>query len=216
MKDPYQVLGVNRESSDEEIKKAYRELARKYHPDRYANNPDFAEIANEKMQEINAAYDAINAERAGKGPAGSSSGGSYGNTYSYGNQGYGGAYGNPGSTSQNRNQKYQKIRTMINSGDLFGAEQELESFHEGDRGAEWNYLFACILVKKGNYTDAGYYFDRACSMDPYNQEYNTARRNFMQRMNGGSMYTGNGGGCSICDICQILICMDCCCNSGGC
>jgi curved DNA-binding protein CbpA len=55
MKDPYEVLGVPHGASEDEIKKAYRELARKYHPDNYANNP-LADLAQEKMKEINEAY----------------------------------------------------------------------------------------------------------------------------------------------------------------
>ena len=66
MTDPYVVLGVPRTASDEEIKKKYRELARKYHPDNYANNP-LADLAQEKMKQINEAYDAITKERAGGG-----------------------------------------------------------------------------------------------------------------------------------------------------
>lgn len=66
MTDPYVVLGVSRTASDEEIKKKYRELARKYHPDNYANNP-LANLAQEKMKQINEAYDAITKERAGGG-----------------------------------------------------------------------------------------------------------------------------------------------------
>lgn len=66
MSDPYSVLGVKPEASDEEIKRAYRELARKYHPDNYQNNP-LADLAEEKMKEINEAYDAITKQRAGGG-----------------------------------------------------------------------------------------------------------------------------------------------------
>lgn len=55
MKDPYEVLGVPHGASEDEIKKAYRELARKYHPDNYVNNP-LADLAQEKMKEINEAY----------------------------------------------------------------------------------------------------------------------------------------------------------------
>ena len=58
MKDPYEILGVSRTSSDEDIKQAYRELAKKYHPDKYANSP-LADTASEKMKEINNAYDRI-------------------------------------------------------------------------------------------------------------------------------------------------------------
>ena len=62
MNDPYSVLGVSPNASDEEIKKAYRELARKYHPDNYQNNP-LADLAEEKMKEINEAYDMIQRQR---------------------------------------------------------------------------------------------------------------------------------------------------------
>ena len=70
MSDPYSVLGVKPEASDEEIKRAYRELARKYHPDNYQNNP-LADLAEEKMKEINEAYDAITKQRAGGGSSSS-------------------------------------------------------------------------------------------------------------------------------------------------
>lgn len=63
MNDPYSVLGVSPNASDEEIKKAYRELARKYHPDNYQNNP-LADLAEEKMKEINEAYETITKQRA--------------------------------------------------------------------------------------------------------------------------------------------------------
>lgn len=62
-KTPYQVLGITPDASDEEVKQAYRALARKYHPDRYTNT-DLADLANEKMQEVNAAYEEIQRIRA--------------------------------------------------------------------------------------------------------------------------------------------------------
>ena len=82
MTDPYKVLGVSRDATDEEIKKAYRELARKYHPDNYTNSPLF-DLAAEKMKEVNNAYDEIQKIRAAaqSGQTGSSYG-SYGSTYS--------------------------------------------------------------------------------------------------------------------------------------
>ena len=82
MNDPYSVLGVSPNASDEEIKKAYRELARKYHPDNYQNNP-LADLAEEKMKEINEAYETITKQRSGGGgsyqrPSGGYGGQSYG------------------------------------------------------------------------------------------------------------------------------------------
>lgn len=66
MNDPYEVLGVPRGASIEEVKKAYRELAKKYHPDKYAGN-ELADLAQEKMKAINEAYDTIIREQNGRG-----------------------------------------------------------------------------------------------------------------------------------------------------
>ena len=97
MTDPYVVLGVSRTASDEEIKKKYRELARKYHPDNYANNP-LADLAQEKMKQINEAYDAITKERAG--------GGAQYKTYTQ-----------PGSTSSgSASGPYRDVRSAIMAG----------------------------------------------------------------------------------------------------
>ena len=114
-KDPYAVLGVPRGASEEEIKKAYRTLARKYHPDNYTDSP-LADLAEEKMKEINEAYDAIGKERASGG------GGNY-SSYTY-----------SGITS------FEEVRRLISEGKYAEAEIKIDSTPMGDRGAEWNYL----------------------------------------------------------------------------
>lgn len=202
MQDPYKVLGVDPSASDEEIKKAYRELARKYHPDRFNSNPDMAELAGEKMKEINTAYEEICSRRS----AGNSSNNN--NFYGYG-------YGdNPNSSSSDP--LYQTIRRMINEGDIYGAENKLISVPASERYAEWNFLYGCVLVRKNNYIDALKYYDSACNMDPSNIEYRDARDRLRSRFsNQRYNYSTGAGGCSTCDICNFLICSDCCCECMG-
>ena len=116
MRDPYSVLGVKPDASDQEIKKAYRELARKYHPDNYVDNP-LADLAEEKMKEVNEAYEAIQKQRSGGGGGGysqSSSSSSGGYQYGYQQQSYGGGTNNP---------TFNRVRNLINMGDLNSAER---------------------------------------------------------------------------------------------
>ena len=195
MTDPYKVLGVAPDASDDEIKKAYRALIKKYHPDKYRDS-DLADLANEKMKEINAAYEEIQQMRA----SGSKSSGG-------GNQSRG------GGSSANA-PIYAQVRRLLNNGNVAAAEAKLWEVNEGDRIAEWNYLYACVLIKKGQYVDAQRFLDIACSMDPYNQEYRNAKEQLHRQANG---YGGNYApqqniGCSCCDICAGLMCLDCLCG----
>ena len=206
MTDPYKVLGVSRDAADDDIKKAYRALARKYHPDNYAGS-DLADLAGEKMKEINEAYDTIQRERANKGSTGSSQGG-----YQYSHSGTAGSsYAGSGASAPTLN----RIRILINSGRFSEAGILLDSIPAGERGAEWNYLKGCTLLQRGWYHDAQKYFEIACYMDPANAEYQAALQN-MRTSAGqyGKTYT-NIGGCSTCDLCQGLICADCLCECCG-
>ncbi len=195
-KDPYKVLGVNPGDSDDVIKDAYRKLARKYHPDKYADG-DLKELAEEKMKEVNSAYEEIQKMRQG----GSTSNGGYSNSGSS----YSGGY------------NYANIRRNINMGNVGAAEAELNSISQGDRAAEWHYLMGCVLIKKGYYVDAQRMINTACNMDPSNAEYRAARdRLNMQARGYGSGYqTSGASGCSGCDVCSTLLCADCCCECMG-
>ncbi len=149
MTDPYQVLGVDRNASDEEIKRAYRKLAKQYHPD--ANPGD--EAAAKKMQEINDAYDRIKNPEKFRG---------YSNPYG----GYarsGGSYGSPElqtAYSYVLYRRYGEARMVLD--------------RMSERGAQWYYLSALAHYGLGNQIMALEHIRQAVAMDPGNSEYLSA------------------------------------------
>ena len=205
MNDPYKILGVAPDATDEEIKTAYRNLARKYHPDKYRDS-DLAEMAGEKMKEINAAYDEIQKIRAGKATGGQGG---------YGGNAYGNTYG--GSSYSGGSNPYITARQLINLRRVAEAAQILSAIPENQRGAEWHFLMGCVAVNRGHYVDAQQFFDTACGMEPGNHEYQEARERLRNRGNGfGTGGTSRSSSCSCCDICAAFMCADCCCDMGRC
>lgn len=200
MNDPYQTLGVPETATDEEVKKAYRELARKYHPDNYHDNP-LADLAQEKMKEINAAYEQITKERGGGRNSGSYGGG--GTAYQQ--------YGARSSSSV-----LQQVRIAINAGDISRAEALLANFPE--HNAEWNFLRGAVCYRRGWMDEAKRYYQTACQMDPGNAEYRQALE-FMQ--SGARTAYSPGGepfGTEVCgggSLCQRMCCAYFLCNGCG-
>jgi molecular chaperone DnaJ len=204
MRNPYDVLGVSQNASDEEIKKAYRLLSRKYHPDANVNNPNKAQ-AEERFKEVQQAYDQIMKERqqgSSGGPYGSAYGGySSGNTYgsnggynstygsgnSYGNNG--GYYGNQGNYQRNDNPQMQSVVHFINVGHYQDALNLLERMGQSDRTARWYYYSALANAGLGNNVTAREQAEMALRMEPSNMEY---RRLLSQLELSGQWYQQQG------------------------
>ena len=201
-KNPYSVLGVSEDATDEQIKSAYRALAKKYHPDNYQDSP-LKDLANEKMQEINEAYDEVQRLRKeGRTYTGSNAN----NPYGYGAQN--------GNTYTN----YPDVRNYIRSGRFDDAQTILNGVPATRRDGEWYFLQGMIHYRKG-WTDQAYtYFKTACDMSPENMEF----RNAFNQINNQRAYTSpeytrvsSRRGCSSCDICTLLCCADTCCECMG-
>ena len=191
MKDPYEVLGVSRSATDDEIKSAYRALARKYHPDNYTNNP-LSDIAEEKMKEINEAYDKIMDMRRN------------GN-----NQ-------DTGGYSSYKSSKFSDIRTVIGQNRLDDAQRLLDMVEISQRDAEWYFLNGSVQYKRGWFENAYTNFATACRMDPSNGEYRAALNQIQYSRRGGNPYRSAGtGSCDSCDLCMGLWCADSCCECMG-
>ena len=206
MFDPYSVLGVSRDASDEEIKKAYRKLSRKYHPDANINNPNKAQ-AEEKFKEVQQAYEQIMKERE------------YGS--SYGNNGN---YGGFGSQTNSGYQDEEAVRrqaaaNFIQSGHYREAMNVLSSLSQ--KNAHWYYLSSIANMGLGNNVNALNDIRQAVNMEPDNLQYHM----LLQRMEGGGtwyqeqqnpfggMPSDNGDYCM--KLCLANMFCNLCCGGGG-
>lgn len=212
MSDPYQVLGVSRSATEEEIKKAYRALSRRYHPDANVNNPNKAQ-AEEKFKEIQAAYQQVMKERTdgyeedpfGFGPFGS-------------------PFGDYGRRSSAANEEQLHLRAAgnyIRNGCYREARTTLDQMESGERNARWYYYSAITHSSLGNNVAAVEHARRAASLESGNSEY----RQLQQTLeNGGVWYrqrqAGYGypvmGDANMCmKLCVAnMICNMCCCGRG--
>lgn len=235
--NPYDVLGIDPSASNDEVKKAYRKLSRKYHPDANINNPNQAQ-AEAKFKEVQAAYTQIMKQReqgsaynsGGYGPFGSYGSGSYGSygSGSYGSYGSGSyssgsydSYGGYDRSGQQSSYGYSEEE----SGHLKAAANYINSQHYREalnvlnnmtnRAGRWYYLSAIANMGLGNNVTAMEHAKRAVDLEPYNHDYMA----LLQRLQyGGEWYQrqGESYGGTIFNMrdnwCLKMICLNMMCN----
>lgn len=229
MQDPYEILGVPRDADMDEIKKAYRKLSRKYHPDANINNPN-KDQAEEKFKQVQQAYQKIVDEKEHGGTSSASQSG-YGNAggYGYGNTGSGGyyqqeeesygydpfrdffgyGYGYRQQQQENNyggNPQLRAAANYINNGYYQEAMNVLERIPE--RNGNWYYLRACANAGLGNNVAALDDARMAVNLEPQNQQF----RQLLTQLESGRAWYGNGGGgmyeCN--STSAIRYCLPCC------
>lgn len=209
--DPYSVLGLTPDATDEEVKRAYRALAKKYHPDM---NPGDAHAA-EMMNKINAAYDQIkNPQQRTTTQQRQAYEDPFAGWY---HQGYQRSYGGQGSTDP-----LESARRYLFIQEYARALQVLMTVPEAQRTAQWYYMAAVANTNLGNRVLGFEQINRACTMDPANAEYAAAREQI--RMNGAAYQNRQAGfgfgdvnlsrGC--CGLCAALQAVSCLFGRGGC
>lgn len=246
MYDPYSVLGVSRTATEEEIKKAYKTLSRKFHPDANVNNPN-KDKAEEKFKEIQAAYQQIMKERTsgfggsyggygtgssgyGTGGYGGAGSGNYGGQGGYGGFGYGpfGGFGFGGFGGQSQAAGYEENSYLraagnyIRNGYYKEARTALDGMQEYERNAKWYYYSAIAHSGLGNNVAALEHAKRAAALEPDNMSY----RSLVQQFESGGTwyeqrqatygYPSFGGGSMCLKMCIANMICNMCCLGGGC
>lgn len=231
--NPYDVLGVSPSASDDEIKKAYRKLSRKYHPDANVNNPNQAQ-AEAKFKEIQAAYTQIMKMREQGDAYGANGYGTngYGGYNGYGNTGYGGGYSsggygysgygtggyNTGSQQSNYNYTEEEAMQMKAAANYLNHHHYKEALNVlnniSKRTAQWYYFSAIANMGIGNNVHALEHIKKAVDMEPNNMEY----RMLLQRLQySGQWYQQRGEAYSSPfsmdgNWCMKMICLNMMCN----
>jgi len=194
--DPYKILGISPKASNDEVKRAYREMSRKYHPDSYVNNP-LSDLAEEKFKEVQEAYKQIMDERE---------------------HGFGGGFrSNQTNTASGDTTSVEMgaVRNYINSGHYREALSLLSRIPV--QNAQWHYYYAVASSQIGNNIDAMNHAQQAASMEPGNMEYLGFLNQLKMR---GNRYQGvgtpyGGGGLSTGNCCCDLWCADSMCECMG-
>lgn len=211
--DPYSVLGVSRDATEEEIKRAYKALSRKYHPDANINNPN-RDQAEERFKEIQAAYQQIMKERTS----------GYGGSGGYGGFGFGG-FGGAGQAQGGGYEDDPRLRAAGNylrNGYYKEARTALDGMEPASRAACWYYYSAVANAGLGNNVAALEHARQAVKLEPGNYDY---QRLVQQLENGGMWYERrqaaygypDGGGDNIClKLCIANLICNLCCGGGGC
>lgn len=205
--DPYAVLGLTHDATDEEVKRAYRALAKKYHPDMNPGDPHAAEM----MNKINAAYDQI------KNPsAQTTTRANYGDPFA----GWARQYGGSAQSGSQSGRAEDSARRWIYVGDYAAALRTLEAVPEHARTAQWYHLAAIANTAMGNRVLGYEQINRACAMEPDNLEFQQTRQKIEQagtsyhetRRSRGYGAAGAGTGC--CSMCAAYFFARAFCGSG--
>lgn len=210
----YNVLGLQEGATEEQIKEAYRELAKKYNGDNYGDTSPLHDEATKKMDELNIAFDTLMSYIRTGGPAAKET--TPNNPYDTGYTQNDNTYTQTGNDNIGR---YPAIRNLINMGQADEALAELNAIPYGSSDAEWNFLMGSAYYYKGWLEKALQYFQIACQMDPNNREYQAALRNLTGsaagNMPGSPFSTQDPNAAAVncaCNTCSCLLCMNLCCG----